>query len=839
MPQKLPHKSLRSLLPGLISAGIVFALCWLIFWLKDYAPFGTGILATQDAYIQYVDFFAYYRDLFTGKNSLLYTLSDTLGGDTLSLFSYYLGSPLNLLTLLFPKWEIFSAFHLLLSLKLSACAFTMAYFLKERFPKLSELFVVLLSLCYGLMQYNIAQSSNIMWLDGVYMLPLVILGVHRVFSQQKILLISVTAGLCILFTWYAAGIVCLFSIVWFAYEGALLLARGGKRKEFGCCLLRYAAGMVIAVLLSGILFLPSVYSQLATGKGLIPIGGMEDLGSDLLSVIRNYHLGGLSDLGSPSLFCGSLPLIGCIAYFFTGTIPRKQRLITLGLLGFMVAIYFWDPLYLLFSLLRYALSYYYRYSFITIFTIICIAACFYSAADKRTLKIALMCALGFLAVFLLLELTDRRITNSRLVGTVAAIAGCGGLLFLLGHFHRGKKLLSLLLAGLVCAELGMNAMLVNTGYHNYLDEFQWGYQEKQQSLIDSIRAEDPDIYRITQNVYRYALSFNESMAYGFASNTGYTSSPDNSQMEFLERLGYRAEADCMTIANTTVLAADSLLGTKYILSDRQIPGLQRLDRFGTVNGMAVYRNPYCLPMAFAVDSYTPAEETDDPFAYHEALFSALYGSKVSLYRPVEIHTQTQDHTVTYTLTLPQGNFALYGNIPFIYGGNYLLDVNGAYTAGYGGWRSMSAFYIPTQHGDLTATVSVGTDEYQQFGQPQFYALDLDALEKVTEALSQNVIAVDGLGTPAMSFRVERDASGYAFLSIPVAEGWRIRVNGKTVEPLALGDCLTVLPLEAGSNEISMDYHIPMLDMGIGCSVLGIGLLILWCFLEKRKNKGGC
>lgn len=91
----------------------------------------------------------------------------------------------------------------------------------------------------------------------------------------------------------------------------------------------------------------------------------------------------------------------------------------------------------------------------------------------------------------------------------------------------------------------------------------------------------------------------------------------------------------------------------------------------------------------------------------------------------------------------------------------------------------------------------------------------------------------------MSFRVERDASGYAFLSVPVAKGWRIRVNGKTVEPLALGDCLTVLPLEAGSNEISMDYHIPLLDMGIGCSVLGIGLLILWCFLEKRKNKGGC
>ena len=56
MPQMLPHKSLRSLLPGLLSAATVFILCWLIFWIKDYAPFGTGTLATQDAYIQYVDF---------------------------------------------------------------------------------------------------------------------------------------------------------------------------------------------------------------------------------------------------------------------------------------------------------------------------------------------------------------------------------------------------------------------------------------------------------------------------------------------------------------------------------------------------------------------------------------------------------------------------------------------------------------------------------------------------------------------------------------------------------------------------------------------------------------
>ena len=835
MPQKRISREKRDFLPAIFSAGAVFLLCWLIFWIKDYAPFGTGTLATEDAHIQYADFYAYYKDLFSGKNSIFYTLSNTLGGDTLALVTYYLCSPFNLLLLLFDKSDYSSFFHLALSLKLSLCAFTMAYFLKERFAGLSRLFVFLLSVCYGLMQYNIAQSSNLMWLDGVYMLPLMILGIHRIFQSKNILLLSVSTAVCILFNWYAAGIACLFTIVWFAFEGISFLAEGGKFTACLRLLLRYIAGMAIAVLIGAVLFFPSVYALLGgKGAGNLPVLSKELMGS-FLSVIRRYHLGALSERGAPSLFCGSLPLIGCIAYFFTRAIPRKQRLITLGLLVFMLCIYFFEPLYLVFSLLNYALSYYYRYSFITIFAIIYIAAGFYSTADRRSLRTAFFCAAGFTALFLLIELTDRQITNLRLMGTVAALLGCGGLLLLLGRFGKGRKLLPLALAALVLAELGMNTMLLTTSYHNYLDDFQSNYHRRQQVRMDQLRDYDPGVYRISQNAYRYGAGFNESLAYGFGSNACYTSCPDNRQLAFLDLLGYRTEAACMTIANTTILAADALLGVKYTLSDMPVNGLIPLEGFTETNGKLVYQNPYCLPMAFTIDSFTPEEAAEDSFAYHESLLSALYGSRVSIYRQVSYDRVIQDDTIVCTLTLPQGNFALYGNIPFIPGGNYALDVNGSYVVGYGGWRSMSLFYIPTETGDSTATVSFTTDEYQQFGNPQFFALDLDVLSAVTGKIRAGALEDVTIGTDKVSFEVTAEDASHVVLSIPVSDGWRIRINGKETQPLMLGECLTVLPLEAGSNRITMDYRIPFLDVGIVCSLLGVGLLVLWCRLEKKKK----
>ena len=167
-------------------------------------PFGNKSLAIMDANIQYLDFFAYLRDVLTGKNSAFYTLSNLLGDDPIALISYYLLSPFNLLLLFFQKAQIPLFFNVITVLKWATAASTFAFFALKRFEnKVNYYFVTIFSIGYAFMQYNIAQQSNTIWLDGVYMLPLIALGVFYTVNKGEIKLLSVTVGLTIMFNWYS------------------------------------------------------------------------------------------------------------------------------------------------------------------------------------------------------------------------------------------------------------------------------------------------------------------------------------------------------------------------------------------------------------------------------------------------------------------------------------------------------------------------------------------------------------------------------------------------------------------------------------------------------------
>ena len=105
----------------------------ILFTIYHYAPFGNNSLATMDANIQYIDFFAYLKDVLAGKNNISYSFGKTLGGTNAAVFSYYLASPLNLLVIFFSKSNLHSFFDILVAIKCGIAAVTMHIFLRERF----------------------------------------------------------------------------------------------------------------------------------------------------------------------------------------------------------------------------------------------------------------------------------------------------------------------------------------------------------------------------------------------------------------------------------------------------------------------------------------------------------------------------------------------------------------------------------------------------------------------------------------------------------------------------------------------------------------------------------
>lgn len=262
MENKQKTKNVSNWMISVISFISVFILLLIFMLLNGIAPFGNKIFTGMDANIQYADLFSYYQNVLMGKDSFMFSLSNLLGDSGISIFGYYLASPLNLLVLLFNKQSIgTSYFDLLFALKISLAAAFFSIFCSSWLKdKDNKYFNFIFSICFAFMQYNASQASNIIWLDGVYMLPLILLGTHKGVSQNKWLLFSITIACSIIFNWYTGLINCLFSLIWVLFEVFY------TRRKFLPSFINYVIAAIGGALISGIIFYPVYKSMQASSR---------------------------------------------------------------------------------------------------------------------------------------------------------------------------------------------------------------------------------------------------------------------------------------------------------------------------------------------------------------------------------------------------------------------------------------------------------------------------------------------------------------------------------------------------------------------------------------------
>lgn len=205
-------KKNKEFLYGIGSMGIVLLILGMVFWKQGIYPLGDKTLIYNDMQYQYLDFFMWFRGVLHGEDSASYSFFMGQGGNTVSLVAYYLASPLNLLCY-FVKEEYMAEFlTLLIVLKLMLCSMTTYIYLNRRF-ELKMFYSCIISVSYGLMGYNILQCSNIMWLDGVLILPLVALGIYEYTYKRKTGLYYIALFYAVFTNWYIGYMLCLFAVV--------------------------------------------------------------------------------------------------------------------------------------------------------------------------------------------------------------------------------------------------------------------------------------------------------------------------------------------------------------------------------------------------------------------------------------------------------------------------------------------------------------------------------------------------------------------------------------------------------------------------------------------------
>ncbi|MCC4328509.1 YfhO family protein [Limosilactobacillus reuteri] len=819
----------------------IFILMLIFIFFNKMAPFGNSTFAGMDANVQYVDLFNYYRNVLEGKDSFAFSLSNLLGGSSISIFGYYLASPLNLISLLFKPQNTGTVFfNLLFTIKVSFSAAFFSIFISYWFnDKNKRYFNIIFSSCYALMQYNVSQASNIIWLDGVYLLPLILLGVHRGVKSRKWLMLSVTIGCSLIFNWYTGIINCFFSFIWFIFEMIYL-----NRKSIALVINYFVAG-VGGALLSGVVFYPVYKSMQGSSRNGFDWSILRlALNGNPLNFISNYVIGGISNQGSVSLYCGMLTLAFVIALFFSKQISTRTKLIFASLIFVVILLFYFVPLVFIFSIFKEVDSYWYRYSYVGCFVLLFVAQ-FYinnvkvnkSEKIPLVMSVCLIVAIDFIFGIINIKKPEVQIFNYFLSGLIALILTI--ILIVAYRLNSRRRVtLLLLLIMIVSCELLVNLKKEYTVYSyttisakNYAD-----YVTSQNKMIRAIREKDFSLYRISQTKTRLAANdetltanYNEGLGFNYPSISGYTSSPSEQQLSALDRFGYRTEQQRISVVNTSILPTDSLLGVKYILSPYKINGLEKMN-LPRQNNKNIFINPYAFPLAFTGPSTDKVAFNGNTFDYQENVIDNLVGQKLKIYEPVKFTQKKINNSVIFTLA-PTGKGPVYGNLPWNpkSAGPTTLYANNRKLTAYSQWLSPSVFYVPRKATQVKVTGSIYKSS------PEFYQVNLDQLKKASDVAQRRSAKIIRKSTNQFEIRASGNKNSFLYLSIPDSGNWLIQNNGKLSKHKNVYGVFLQIPLHKGNNRLVLTYHNPGIITGIIMTLFGILVVVLQFFLKQTNN----
>ena len=251
---KLPEKNNRKWNYVALAFATPATMLLALMFITSVAPFGEYTLLYSDMYHQYFPFFKEFRETLRSGESLLWNWSAGMGMDYLGLISYYLASPLNLLSVLVPDDFVLDYFTLLTPIKLTLASGFFAVMLKKLFGR-DDLSLVLFGSFYGMCAWGLGYQWNIMWVDTFAMLPLVVLGTILLLRDKKYVLYTISLALSILANYYVGFFVCIFVLLlFFCYE----LCRFKSPLRFLQDFLRIGVFTVLAIGMTAILELPAL-----------------------------------------------------------------------------------------------------------------------------------------------------------------------------------------------------------------------------------------------------------------------------------------------------------------------------------------------------------------------------------------------------------------------------------------------------------------------------------------------------------------------------------------------------------------------------------------------------
>jgi uncharacterized membrane protein YfhO len=852
------HKAILYMVSFLIPLTIMVMVSIL---LKKY-PFGEGTYLFRDLSGQYIDFFAYYQSVFTSKDNLIYAFTRVLGGNNVGLTAYYLLSPFNLIFLLFQKEHLPMAVMIIMWLKIATAGLIAAIFLAYMDTCRKE--ILIFSTTYALMGYSMVYLSNIMWLDGVILLPLIALGIHQIIHHQRPTLYILSLFAAIITNFYIAYILCLFSLIYFWYQLTITNSEKGSAQTRGQLIRVFIASSLLTVGLSAFLLIPTLFSM-SGGKVsfdffnfCFPFRGMA------LELITKLFTGSFTprDFSSspPNIYVGLFPILMILIYVMNPQIPyleKKASFMVLGILGLSFLI---TPLDTIWHGFTTPVGFPYRNAFVASFLMMYLGYQGYTRTDIQTHQLKLP--------FLIIAITLGGIwfTHTRLQSPPWVVLDGIILILLLSALallrgSKSKQVLWLVILIIHSFQMGTNAYItIQQSSSNQRTEYSQ-YQASNEVVSEAVawvRAHDPGLYRMEKTFQR---SNNDAMQFGYYGLSHFSSTEKINVLEFMRQLGLTRYQDFWVYYDQgSTVGLDSLMGIRYLLAKTWI-GDKPYPVIHQTGNIQIRENPYGLPMVFPVGRGVMGTlaAQNNPFIRLNAIFRAMVpGVARDIYRPVIsldpvldnlLEEDVEDDSIRYTLLDPtisgtvtyrltaSGEGIIYGSIQPYWYLDAELWVNGQSRGPYLGIYRRDAFPIAYAQAGETVTVTVRfRDEVSGIHTPHFYQEDLSVLQEYVTKIRQQPAVLDMISSSHLTGRFEIAENQMILATIPYDSGWQVTVDGKRVEPVMVWDLLLGIPVTAGVHEVTFRYVPP--GLGTGALISGISAILLgvWVFIKYKKKR---
>ena len=852
-----------------------------IFLLRKIGVNSNRTILFSDMFSQYLGYFGKLKDVLSGDGSIFYAFNKSIGGNTIGLFAYYLGSPLNLIILLFPKELLANAILTIYLIKIGICSLTLAIYINKVYKK-NDYSVLIFSLCYGLMSYNIVFHMNVMWIDGVMLLPLIALGIENIINKNKYKLYIASLFLAIISNYYIAYMICIFSVLYFIYKGIIYKRVNGKN------ILGFIGSSLIAGGLSGYLLIPVVLS-LMTGKASLKnlsdgIYVTESIFSTLSkTIIGSYDYNQILS-GPANIFCGVIITVFLLLYFINEKIGLRAKLLSSVFIFILFLSFTINIFELLWHGFNYPVGFEYRNSFLFCFLIIILAYEAWINIDNIKIKdiiISLFICLALDIVILLQRYSH--VSVKKIAISFLFVLIYSFIFILFRKVSLKRSVINFLCIIIVICELSLNIYLIiiNNIYisQNYVKQ----YIEDLSPIVEDIKKDNDNFYR-TEMTFNNTL--NDSMLLNFNGLNHSSSTNEKNTMNIVDSLGYKTASTCEIYNQGSTIPVDSILGIRKLISVKNPEIYSCYDHLENqyynvikdYEDYVVYENPYALPIAFMVnDSLKTLQQDniDNLFDYTGSIFDLMVNEETNLYNKLEVtdiklnnveavaelgeilYTKIdaeKDASIDITIKSQDSNpvylflksniyeDAIDNNIKGTIRGRAVevISNGGAEYAQFTGLGYNIQFIGNYNEGEeIKVTIKLAGDT-TTIKEVQVYSCNMDNFEGVYENLSLNTIENTEYKDGYLKGDVTvTDNKTLLYTSIPYDEGWTLKVDGKDYDYIKILNGFIGVDLEEGQHTIEFKYKLPGFKVGLSISIISLIILVcigIYNYKKKRIRK---